>query len=316
MRELGGRFLEVDDRTETYSDIGDKKATEKTSQALREGQAQTKKDNYRNEAAGMQSLGMSLSSHCSTAIKPTHHETSELGYFEYSVQVLDALYNEHENNTHTPVAKKPLTSVSTNNAAIAKALDQFSLPPAQGTVTFTDASLPIARSGGGDSSIRPTFDNMSISSRFSLGSVQELLEWALDENNLPAPEWMGGRGSMMSVQSSEVRSLFRLAEPQLKKIESMIIEDVNGRVSELRNTDVAKDFEAKLSEGVESYPRFTDFTAASLMDASLMTISREDMSFSDGNLHSSDQKQQQERTLSDDAAELLLGMSINPTPQS
>ncbi|EJK56633.1 hypothetical protein THAOC_23441, partial [Thalassiosira oceanica] len=38
IRELGGRFLELDERTSVYSDIGDKKAIEKTSQALREGQ--------------------------------------------------------------------------------------------------------------------------------------------------------------------------------------------------------------------------------------------------------------------------------------
>lgn len=29
MRELGGRFLEMDERTQVYYDIGDKKATEK-----------------------------------------------------------------------------------------------------------------------------------------------------------------------------------------------------------------------------------------------------------------------------------------------
>ena len=32
IRELGGRFLELEERSGIYNDIGDKKATEKTSQ--------------------------------------------------------------------------------------------------------------------------------------------------------------------------------------------------------------------------------------------------------------------------------------------
>ena len=48
IREQQGRFLEKDANTNTYYDIGDKKAVEKTSQALREGQAKLKAQMARN----------------------------------------------------------------------------------------------------------------------------------------------------------------------------------------------------------------------------------------------------------------------------
>ena len=66
IRQLGGRFLELDERTGIYTDIGDKKAVEKTSQALREGQTKIRKQMYKEEeemAAGN---------------NPTPHDTSVL----------------------------------------------------------------------------------------------------------------------------------------------------------------------------------------------------------------------------------------------
>ncbi|KAL7551308.1 hypothetical protein ACHAWF_014490, partial [Thalassiosira exigua] len=44
VRELGGRFLQLDERTRTYRDIGDKKAVDKTSQALREGLSKIRRE--------------------------------------------------------------------------------------------------------------------------------------------------------------------------------------------------------------------------------------------------------------------------------
>jgi hypothetical protein len=41
VRNVGGRFLELDERSGIYHDIGDRKAIKKTSQALREGQTRT-----------------------------------------------------------------------------------------------------------------------------------------------------------------------------------------------------------------------------------------------------------------------------------
>lgn len=44
VREDGGRFLELEERTGVYNDIGDKRAIEKTSQALREGQTKIRRE--------------------------------------------------------------------------------------------------------------------------------------------------------------------------------------------------------------------------------------------------------------------------------
>lgn len=142
VREVGGRFLEMDDRTSLYYDIGDKKATEKTSQALREGQTQIRKNIYRDETAGLQSYDMSLISNLSSTASgaPIQREISELGYFGYSVQVLEAFYSADENAaqssapnvpvvhslTPTPnVAASSPAAYSNNSAAMAMALDQF-----------------------------------------------------------------------------------------------------------------------------------------------------------------------------------------------
>ncbi|KAG7350976.1 hypothetical protein IV203_010336 [Nitzschia inconspicua] len=51
VRERGGRFLEKNAADGTWFDIGDKKAVEKTSQALREGQPKLKKKMFENNSA-------------------------------------------------------------------------------------------------------------------------------------------------------------------------------------------------------------------------------------------------------------------------
>lgn len=82
VRELGGRFLLLDDNTGMYNDIGDQKAKEKTSQALREGQTSIRKRLLQNGEMPT----------------PSHQkEISAQGYFGYSVQVLDSLWRDDEN---------------------------------------------------------------------------------------------------------------------------------------------------------------------------------------------------------------------------
>lgn len=176
VRELGGRFLELEERTGIYRDIGDKKATEKTSQALREGQTKIRKQMYSDEkkAGGAQTYDMSIltSSHTAATAPISNmtnggsREISGEGYFGYSVQVLESLFREDDNALHGPdptsvqpqpakpqaqiVAPSPAapTSVQSgdaNAAAIARALEQFpgmamsipALPPPKAQTTNT-----------------------------------------------------------------------------------------------------------------------------------------------------------------------------------
>lgn len=76
MRELGGRFLELDESSGVYHDIGDKCAVEKTSQALREKQTQIRQKLYRRNSE--QSILCEMSTD---------------GYALYSMQVLQRLHN-------------------------------------------------------------------------------------------------------------------------------------------------------------------------------------------------------------------------------
>lgn len=89
VRELGGRFIELDEKSGLYFDIGDKKALAKTSQALREGQTKIRKQMHR-EMAGKTGYDTSL------LASPTKHEQRAIpaeGYFGYSIQVLESLYS-------------------------------------------------------------------------------------------------------------------------------------------------------------------------------------------------------------------------------
>jgi len=81
VRELGGRFLELDERTGTYRDIGDKKAWSKTSQALREGQKMVRQKLDGNMA----------SDDFDTLVGAVRTE----GYFGYSLRALESLYKSH-----------------------------------------------------------------------------------------------------------------------------------------------------------------------------------------------------------------------------
>mmetsp|Transcript_31361 Transcript_31361/g.66563 ORF Transcript_31361/g.66563 Transcript_31361/m.66563 type:complete len:511 (-) Transcript_31361:203-1735(-) len=121
VRELGGRFLEMDERTQVYYDIGDKKATEKTSQALREGLSKIRKQMFQAEEtsgnstniAGYDTSLLTASMTSETTVpasngtipQPSGKGVSQEGYFGYSVQVLEALYNADqasESEAETP----------------------------------------------------------------------------------------------------------------------------------------------------------------------------------------------------------------------
>jgi hypothetical protein len=219
-----------------------------------------------------------------------------MGYLGYSLHVLNALYQEHEDaTTDAPEPKNVPDAVPAiaNNDAMAMALDQFPVvPPIQETTTYTDTSLPLA----GTVDVRPSVGRFTTSS-FSIGSIRELLESARDETDMPAVEWMGARGTMMSLPGNEVRALIRTSESLLAQIEDVGFDVMNGRVSELRLTEMSEDFAKVVADG-DMNPRNTDFTfysRSSLMRASLMTIARDDMSYFDEHV------QHQERPSIDNA---------------
>eukprot|EP00581_Thalassiosira_minuscula_P019655 CAMPEP_0183726400 /NCGR_PEP_ID=MMETSP0737-20130205/23102_1 /TAXON_ID=385413 /ORGANISM="Thalassiosira miniscula, Strain CCMP1093" /LENGTH=279 /DNA_ID=CAMNT_0025957725 /DNA_START=39 /DNA_END=878 /DNA_ORIENTATION=- len=92
VRELGGRFLELDNQSGTYHDIGDKKAYEKTSQALREGQTKVRQKIYRENGSLPLSTPKSASGH-------------QQSYFEYSVDLLESLYKSDEDVAFQPPSR-------------------------------------------------------------------------------------------------------------------------------------------------------------------------------------------------------------------
>ena len=99
---MGGRFLELDERSGIFEDIGDKKATEKTSQALREGQTKIREKLYmdESEAAGGPPTAPAGSNYAPSSDDFQRVKSSD-GYFGFSVQVLESLYKAEENE---PVA--------------------------------------------------------------------------------------------------------------------------------------------------------------------------------------------------------------------
>jgi hypothetical protein len=54
IRNSGGRFLDLDEYTQTYYEIGDRRACDKTSQALREGLAKIRSEIYSSLALDRQ----------------------------------------------------------------------------------------------------------------------------------------------------------------------------------------------------------------------------------------------------------------------
>ena len=293
----------MDERSGTYRDIGDKKATEKTSQALREGQKEIRQELYKtNEMYNVR-------------------EMSAEGYFGYSVQVLESLHNSEDQNN-------PEAAASASPAMLA-ALDQFPgaaptqatsiqqvgiggmpslpLPPlshaanqAQADMTaqigrFTDTSMRITDMGGRPSSMR--FTNMSMGSMLSNYSLSELAALAKTDD----------RNEVQSVMTQEIRDLIRLSAPQLMQADSsnnvnrdsntamametevIVPKENEDRVSELRMTDVGTSppgGAAAANSRQTASSQSTNYSKTSLMDASMMTIQTEDMSIHSGPLSS------------------------------
>ncbi len=116
IRKLGGRYLVLNEQTGIYTDIGDKKATEKTSQALREGQAQIKKDIRSQEEGDGKSKSKSsllpLPPPIQMNVKAGEEMPSE-DYFRNSLEVLKSLYHVENNMTREMAVRPAPNSVAT-----------------------------------------------------------------------------------------------------------------------------------------------------------------------------------------------------------
>lgn len=86
IRQFGGRFLELDEESGLYFDIGEKRAYAKTSQALREGLTQIRRSLFHNQSHQCE--------HEVGLIGPS--ELPAEGYFGYSFQILESLYEKKE----------------------------------------------------------------------------------------------------------------------------------------------------------------------------------------------------------------------------
>lgn len=84
IRSIGGRFLELNERTGVYEDIGDQRACAKTSQSLREGQSQIRKKMFSE---------VIVSNAYSALVDHQMQAIPSAGYFGYSLQLLKSLYN-------------------------------------------------------------------------------------------------------------------------------------------------------------------------------------------------------------------------------
>lgn len=284
VRELGGRFLELDERSGIYKDIGDKKATEKTSQALREGQTKIRKQMYNDEknVNGVPTYDTTL---LASPAAPTNNgrEISAEGYFGYSVQVLESLYVEDESTLHVPqpqpIQPQPVASAVPSSggafggptadnvqaAAIARAMEQFpgSMPPPlpQQPTAASLANNDQTRASELRPSLgrftnemgRPSVGRLTNMSMLSVFSLTQLLETARAGSQRSMSG--GCRGSIESVLSDEIRDLIRLSEPQLMQVDQMNIDD---EIPTHEDKEVSLVFDEDTMKDRVSELRFTD----------------------------------------------------------
>ncbi|KAL3811799.1 hypothetical protein ACHAXA_000920 [Cyclostephanos tholiformis] len=257
VRHMGGRFLELDERSGIYNDIGEKKAVEKTSQALREGQVDIRKNMYAKDEAK-----------AAGDVQPPNidHEMSPEGYFVYSVQVLQSLHradkdelaSSEESSEDTLRRLAEAATVSRTPDHVSSAYVQAPTPPtAHGNNQFPvainspyqgDPSLqgPIGRFT--DMSRYTNISGMSLTSIFSINSLRQLIESA-QNGNCSSED----RATIESVMNAELQDMIRMTLPQLQEIENMgddyymtnhedrevelNYNDMDDRVSELRFTE-------------------------------------------------------------------------------
>lgn len=333
--------MDLDERTRTYTDIGDKKATEKTSQALREGQTKIRQDIYQNKDTSMPMLPP----------PPTDAngklEISGEGYYGFSVQVLEALYNAENNMTPEMAARPAPHSVATqlglqqnldgqifraqspglSQAHMVAVLDQFDgMVPVQQqqqatthpTMPPPDPRVPDSRPTLSSSPLRDTMlsrlTGLSLMSDFSSKNISELME---------AYE-AGERPSTDSTLLAEIRELVRRSEPELANIhlQDMNLDDFGGRESsyDLRFTDLSKERFTDVDGGIAR--TFTGETARTTESSTSTSLMQRDTvltipphGYSSSTAHAGQQQQSatafndRASVMSVDIAEALLRLS-------
>jgi len=303
VREMGGGFLEVDERTGIYKDIGDKKATDKTSQALREGQTKIRKQMYKDEEkGGKPTYDTSFLTGPNGGPLPTGNEISAQGYFGYSVQVLDSLYNAEWNNSdvvrHKAAVQMPNKFASANsvpltvdpntesNGAMARAMEQFGgmipvpsqppqtqpqaqmpppCPPLPPTNDANEDLLPYRFTGSGRTPLsgQHCSDRLTDMSAFSINSLLQLVEVA--KQGSPTSS-IGDQGRQSSILSPEIVSLIRDSQSQLLQVGTM--KNLASNVSSDPHEDeelVIYNNEETMNDRVSEL-RFTDVDRATMGD--------------------------------------------------
>ncbi|KAL7460800.1 hypothetical protein ACHAXS_001241 [Conticribra weissflogii] len=279
VRELGGRFLELDERTQVYYDIGDKKATEKTSQALREGLSKIRKQMFEAEETNGNSTNIAgydtsllTASMTSETTEPASNRSipqpigkgvSQEGYFGFSVQVLESLYNADqalESDAETPANETVAMALPPTAARQPSPQPQRPYPPPQvipmaaqydplGIVAdqFPTAVMlhePLRdpeeqrlhrqqqrqqhqQHHFEDKTEKPKSSRGSWSSSFnrlSLGSSFSI--WSKLNSTNRDTFASNDRGTMDSILTVEIQDLIRQSEPQLRQVDIMNIDDL------------------------------------------------------------------------------------------
>mmetsp|Transcript_56136 Transcript_56136/g.119359 ORF Transcript_56136/g.119359 Transcript_56136/m.119359 type:complete len:712 (+) Transcript_56136:326-2461(+) len=128
VREFGGNFMQADDkRGGLYYDIGDKRAWDKTSQALREGQADIRARLAEEDPSGM------------SKVAEYKQVISEQTFFAYACKMLESLYHPTDGQDSgisacgqlCPHAKRrqTLNQMGANPMAIHQAMQSMAPPP-------------------------------------------------------------------------------------------------------------------------------------------------------------------------------------------
>lgn len=250
IRELGGRFLVLDEHTGIYSDIGNKKAMEKTSQALREGKAQVLKDMIRQEE---KVSGCKSSLRLRSILREREEMPSEV-YLGHSIEVLKSLYYAEKSISmiqemaQIPAPNSVATQLEMQTAAsmslahMAPVLDQFGMgmvpvqqqhqPQKQALETRTHPSNtpPPAPKMPPRPSLRSTSPDLRESDTLSLSTWSLSSSLSLSDTS-PSPMERHSAGTCSD------RELFRIEEgmemelnepePDLMRIQVTNIDDLN-----------------------------------------------------------------------------------------
>ena len=118
VREFGGQFLQADEkRGGLYYDIGDKRAWDKTSQALREGQAEIRAKLAEEDPEGM------------SKVAEYKKVISEQTFFAYACKMMETLQPKDDESDIYAQRRELLNKMGANPLAIHNAMQSMTPPP-------------------------------------------------------------------------------------------------------------------------------------------------------------------------------------------